>query len=182
MTSTLTPGGFPYRPHPHRYSGSNPDRQNIGDPGHCEDCCSVGHLIAHPRYGCGDVGCTVDHGDDCPHCPAPVAEHTYRGQCPPPPAAPVPARKRDWEGRRVRTLVELRNGYGRIAPGTVMTVDRNYAGLHLVGDKCQCCLFQPTIGKVPESAVALLPATRDCPLCTEPMAHHTQPGVCPPPL
>lgn len=59
----LTPGGFPYRQAPHQYCGSNSDRQSVGDPGHCEDCCSVGHIIAHPDLGCGDVGCYHVHAD-----------------------------------------------------------------------------------------------------------------------
>lgn len=59
-----TPGGFPYRQHPHDLCGSNADRQSVGDPGHCEDCCSVGHVVAHPDLGCGDVGCYRTHGDE----------------------------------------------------------------------------------------------------------------------
>jgi hypothetical protein len=58
----LTPGGFPYRQQGHSYGGSNSDRQSVGDPGHCEDCASVGHVIAHPDLGCGDVGCYRHHG------------------------------------------------------------------------------------------------------------------------
>lgn len=54
-------GRFPYRQFPHQYCGSNAERQSVGDPGHCEDCVSVGHLVAHPELGCGDVGCTKDH-------------------------------------------------------------------------------------------------------------------------
>lgn len=60
----LTQGRFPYRQAPHRYAGSNSERQSVGDPGHCEDCCSVGHVVAHPDLGCGDVGCEQEHGDD----------------------------------------------------------------------------------------------------------------------
>lgn len=56
-----TLGGFPYRQHPHDLSGSNVERQQVGDPGHCEDCCSVGHVVAHPDLGCGDVGCYRTH-------------------------------------------------------------------------------------------------------------------------
>lgn len=55
------PSGFPYRQAPRQYCGSNSDRQSVGDPGHCEDCCSVGHIVAHPEFGCGDVGCYSDH-------------------------------------------------------------------------------------------------------------------------
>lgn len=56
-----TPGGFPYQQFPHPFAGSNSERQSVGDPGHCEDCVSVGHLVALPDLGCGDVGCTNDH-------------------------------------------------------------------------------------------------------------------------
>lgn len=52
---------FPYRQFPHKYCGSNSDRQSVGNPGHCEDCVSVGHLVAHPEWGCGDVGCNSEH-------------------------------------------------------------------------------------------------------------------------
>lgn len=61
--SDQTPGGFPYRQHPHELCGSNTERQEVGDPGHCEDCCSVGHVVAHPELGCGDVGCYRAHGE-----------------------------------------------------------------------------------------------------------------------
>lgn len=64
LSPQSTPGGFPYRQFPHPFPGGNPDRQAVGDPGHCEDCVSVGHVIAHPDRGCGDVGCTRAHGPD----------------------------------------------------------------------------------------------------------------------
>ncbi|MET9263746.1 hypothetical protein [Amycolatopsis sp. NPDC004079] len=56
-------GRFPYRQHPHPLCGSNTARQENGDPGHCEDCCSVGHALAHPDLGCGDVGCYQAHDE-----------------------------------------------------------------------------------------------------------------------
>lgn len=59
----LTPGGFLYRQMPHPLCGTSKDRAQRGDPGHCEDCCAVGHLHAHDDLGCGDVGCTRDHDD-----------------------------------------------------------------------------------------------------------------------
>lgn len=62
---------FPYRQVPHSYCGTNPDRQSVGEPGHCEDCCSVGHIVAHPHLGCGDVGCYQDHVDSEPTHPSP---------------------------------------------------------------------------------------------------------------
>lgn len=45
----------------HKYCGSSKDRQEIGLPGHCDACCTVGHVVAHPDYGCGDVGCEQYH-------------------------------------------------------------------------------------------------------------------------
>lgn len=57
---------YPYRQSPHPLAGSNSERQSVGDPGHCEDCCSVGHVVAHPDLGCGDVGCDVSHEADLP--------------------------------------------------------------------------------------------------------------------
>lgn len=46
------------------YSGSNKARQEVGDPGHCERCAEVGHVIAHPNLGCGDVGCDRAHPEE----------------------------------------------------------------------------------------------------------------------
>lgn len=43
------------------YTGSDKARQEIGDPGHCERCVEVGHVLAHPDLGCGDVGCARGH-------------------------------------------------------------------------------------------------------------------------
>ncbi|MEU4513123.1 hypothetical protein AB0G05_26815 [Nonomuraea wenchangensis] len=48
----------------HRYAGSDPDRQQEGDPGHCNDCVARGHVAAHPNLGCSDVGCDEAHPDD----------------------------------------------------------------------------------------------------------------------
>ncbi len=46
---------------PGTHAGSSKARQEVGDPGHCEACVSVGHEQAHPALGCGDVGCYDDH-------------------------------------------------------------------------------------------------------------------------
>ena len=47
----------PYHPRP----GTSKERQEVGDPGHCEDCLVRGHVAAHPDLGCGDVGCSDGH-------------------------------------------------------------------------------------------------------------------------
>lgn len=59
----VTEGGFLYRQTAHKLCGSDADRQSVGEAGHCEDCCAVGHLHAHPDLGCGDVGCYRSHDD-----------------------------------------------------------------------------------------------------------------------
>lgn len=48
-------------PPTHRYAGTDSSRARVGKPGHCEPCAVVGHVAAHPDFGCGDVGCTADH-------------------------------------------------------------------------------------------------------------------------
>lgn len=48
----------------HRFAGSNTDRQSVGLPGHCDRCARVGHVLAHPTMGCGDVGCYHGHDPD----------------------------------------------------------------------------------------------------------------------
>lgn len=68
-----------------------------------------------------------------------------------------PKLKRDWRGRLVRTLKEMRNGWGVIPAGTVLTVDENRAGLRLSGESCATCGMQPTINRVREHDITLLP-------------------------
>jgi len=45
----------------HPYCGQNSERQGRGDPGHCEACAVVGHVVAHPDFGCSDVQCNSRH-------------------------------------------------------------------------------------------------------------------------
>jgi hypothetical protein len=66
------------------YAGSNPDRQAVGLPGHCDNCARFGHVDAHPRLGCSDVGCTAAHAvpahvPDCWYC---GTVHDYGTACP----------------------------------------------------------------------------------------------------
>lgn len=95
----IMPSGFPYRQAPHRYCGSDADRQSVGDPGHCEDCASVGHIVAHPDLGCGDVGCYSSH--DVP--PPPGERATPSAELP---SAPRPGRDID---RRISAAIEAAN-------------------------------------------------------------------------
>lgn len=43
------------------YTGSSSARQSVGQPGHCDRCAEVGHVVAHPSLGCSDVGCGSTH-------------------------------------------------------------------------------------------------------------------------
>lgn len=47
----------------HRYAGTSKQRQQVGDPGHCERRLSVGHVAAHPSLRCADVGCYFHHDE-----------------------------------------------------------------------------------------------------------------------
>lgn len=67
MTCSPTPSrsqyGRGYLP-THRYCGSDSARASVGDPGHCEPCAVVGHVVGYPDYGCADVMCNADDADD----------------------------------------------------------------------------------------------------------------------
>jgi hypothetical protein len=69
----------------------------------------------------------------------------------------VPKLKRDWIGRKVRTTVELRNGWGVIPRDTVMTVQGNRSGLELIAEPCEHCGVRLSITRVSEYDVLLLP-------------------------
>jgi len=70
---------------------------------------------------------------------------------------PQPRLKRDWVGRKVKTLRELRNGNTLVPAGTVMEVSRNHSGLWLMTDGCSHCGVRVFITKVPMSDVELMP-------------------------
>lgn len=59
-------------PSTHPLAGSNKERQEVGDPGHCERCAEVGHVRAHRSLGCGDVGCTSAHAPGDPADQPPI--------------------------------------------------------------------------------------------------------------
>lgn len=51
-------------------------------------------------------------------------------------------------GARVRTRVDLHNGWGIIPAGTIMTVEYKRGGFSLVGPTCECCGLAPSISRV----------------------------------
>lgn len=53
-----------FMPETHRYAGMNPQRAGVGLPGHCAYCAIVGHIVAHPDYGCSDVHCDTRHPEE----------------------------------------------------------------------------------------------------------------------
>jgi hypothetical protein len=48
-------------PPTHRFCGNDSERASVGLPGHCWVCAIVGHVVAHPELGCGDVHCNLTH-------------------------------------------------------------------------------------------------------------------------
>ncbi len=62
------------------FTGTNPERQSIGLPGHCDRCAEVGHVKAHPDLSCGDVGC--EPPSVCPTCHSDDCEATWGERCP----------------------------------------------------------------------------------------------------
>ncbi len=79
-----------------RFAGSNPDRQTLGLPGHCEECAAYGHSVAHPKLGCADVGCDREHKPAQRERQYP-ADDTCHGRC---------AALRDWFAYETRGLMD----------------------------------------------------------------------------
>lgn len=137
MTTTTADGGLPvpagmrraaaelarlYAPgypptHPH--AGADSERASVGDPGHCEVCAILGHVAAHPDYGCGDVQCTSDHDEPvtaeladsfrraAERASRPVAGRLFV------PGKPITQGSKDYKGRNTRgkaILVESADG------------------------------------------------------------------------
>lgn len=69
-------------------------------------------------------------------------------------------------GRKVRTLLELHNGYVTIAEGTTMTIIGKRGGLELRAEPCTTCGLGAQITKVPPADVELL-LELDEPTCHE---------------
>lgn len=68
-----------------------------------------------------------------------------------------PRRMADWEGRKVRTLREIVNGYMVIPAGTVATITRARSGVTLRGDACGHCGVAVSVSRVNPVALQLLP-------------------------
>lgn len=60
-----------------------------------------------------------------------------------------PKLKRDYKGKRVRTLRELENGWGVIPAGSIATINhQGPKGSSLQVDACSCCGLKPTISAI----------------------------------
>ncbi len=67
-----------------------------------------------------------------------------------------PKRKMDWDGLKVKTLVDLHTNRMKVPAGTVCTVTRNYAGLSLEVAACSKCGVSIYIKKVRERDVVII--------------------------
>jgi hypothetical protein len=62
---------------------------------------------------------------------------------------PHPKLKRDYKGKRVRTLKELQNGWGIIPAGAIATIDyQGPKGSSLTIDPCNCCGVKAVISGI----------------------------------
>ena len=65
--------------------------------------------------------------------------------------------ERELRGRKVRTRIEMSNGYVTIPEGTILTITRKMRGLDLIGPTCSHCGVKVRISKVMPRHVFLLP-------------------------
>ena len=65
--------------------------------------------------------------------------------------------EKELAGRKVRSLVTLRNGMGLIRAGTILEIRGKHAGLSLQSEPCPRCGLRASITKVPPQDVELLP-------------------------
>lgn len=65
------------------------------------------------------------------------------------------------KGRMVRTLRDLKNGWGVIPRGTIATIAGKQGGFSLQSEPCPCCGMRVSISKVPYTDVELLPIAFD---------------------
>lgn len=96
----------------------------------------------------------------------------WEGSLPPPPrnvrrhkenhmtgfnVVPHPRLKRDYTGKRVRTLRELRNGWGIVPVGSYAVIDhQSPKGSSLVIDACSCCALKPVISGIQASDIEFI--------------------------
>lgn len=70
---------------------------------------------------------------------------------------PHPKLKRDYAGKRVRTLREFRNGWGVIPAGSLAVIDhQSPKGSSLVVDCCSCCGLKPIISSIKASDIEFI--------------------------
>jgi hypothetical protein len=59
-------------------------------------------------------------------------------------------------GKKVRTLIQMRNGYMVIPEGTTCEITRKYQGFNLTSEPCKCCGVRISINRVPYRDVELI--------------------------
>jgi len=64
-------------------------------------------------------------------------------------------------GRRVVTLVAIRNRYATLPIATHGTIQRKWKGLEIDFDACEKCGIKPTISRVNPTTILLLPRKED---------------------
>lgn len=63
LAASIARRHHPGHPITHPHAGADSERASVGLPGHCDTCAIIGHVAAHPDYGCGDVRCDDYHPD-----------------------------------------------------------------------------------------------------------------------
>lgn len=61
-----------------------------------------------------------------------------------------------FEGHKVKSVVDLKNGVAIYPAGTVYEIKRKYAGFELWSEPCPTCKSRQIITRVPPSKVELL--------------------------
>ncbi len=64
--------------------------------------------------------------------------------------------EREFRGRRVRSLVELKNGWGSLPAGKILTIEKKFNGFNLISDPCPTCGFRLSISRVKPRQIELL--------------------------
>lgn len=76
-------------------------------------------------------------------------------------AGPVKCRMYDLDGKRATLLREMRNGYGRIAEGTPVTVVAYGKYTNIETDKCPCCKVRLRATRIPIEDLLFEPFEHD---------------------